>query len=111
VGCLPKRWTPAADTRAWVSLPAQLVTSTSAGELAPAASVAFKTDGTSFTNAFASHAGRCALAWGRTQVSSPAQLPAPVFAESKHEAVNAQMRSILESTFPSAQAAAVAANP
>jgi tetratricopeptide (TPR) repeat protein len=110
-GLFAKAMTPAADTRAWVSLPAQLVISTSAGELAPTTSVAFKADGTSLTTAFAFHAGRCSLAWGRTQMSSPTQLPAPAFAESKHEAVNAQMRSILESTFLGAQAAEVAANP
>jgi tetratricopeptide (TPR) repeat protein len=108
-GLFANAMTPAADTRAWVSLPAQLVISTSTGDLTPATPIAFKTDGTSLTSAFASHVGRCSLAWGRTQVSSPAQLGAPVLAESKHESANAQMRSILESTFPGAKVAEIAA--
>jgi tetratricopeptide (TPR) repeat protein len=108
-GLFASAMTPAADTRAWISLPAQLVISTSAGELTTGAPVAFKADGTSLRSAFVSHVGRCSLAWGRTQVSSPAQLGAPVLSESKHESANAQMRSILESTFPAAQAAEVAA--
>jgi tetratricopeptide (TPR) repeat protein len=98
-GLFSRAMTPAADTRGWLSLPARIVLTTGTGE-AEAAPVVFKVEvGTQMTSLL-THGGKCSMAWGRTQLSSPSQLGTPVLAETKHEAVNAQMRSILESTFP-----------
>ena len=88
--------TPAADTRGWVSLPAQVVMAS--GSIEPAA-VTFTVDGTSRTTTFVARGAKCSLVWGRTEPSSNSQLSAPIITEGKHEVANSQMRTQLESTF------------
>ncbi len=95
-GLFSKTMTPAADTRAWTSLPAQIVLVTGTGGPAP---VDFKVDGVAQTTPLLALGAKCSLAWGRTQSSSPAQLGVPAALEARHETANSQMRAILESTF------------
>jgi tetratricopeptide (TPR) repeat protein len=107
--------TPAADTRAWISLPAGVSVET--GELQglgiPSMSFEFgdsNSPGSSVVNA---RAGKCAFSWGRTHSSvtaavSKMQSLAPD--ESRREAANAQFRSMLESTFAAAETVQTVAN-
>jgi tetratricopeptide (TPR) repeat protein len=101
--------TPAADTRAWTSLPAAIVlqASTLPGDETP--TMTFSTSaGDSGHTAFNARHGQCAVSWGRTHSSLAAalsQLKKPVIEESKHEQANAAFRSALQSTFAPVTAA------
>lgn len=107
--------TPTADTRAWTSLPADVSLETGQLQGAGIPSMSFEfgdsnSPGSSVMNA---RAGKCAVSWGRTHSSvtaavSKMQSLAPD--ESRREAVNAQFRSMLVSTFAAAETPQSAAN-
>jgi tetratricopeptide (TPR) repeat protein len=97
---------PAADTRAWTTLPAgvQLVTGQAPASGQPAMS--FALHGVSATPAaLNARSGNCSIAWGRTvsalDISSAPNVARPVLAESRHEAANQQFRAMLQATFAS----------
>jgi tetratricopeptide (TPR) repeat protein len=98
-GLFAKAMTPAADIRSWRSLPAQVVLATGQNPAETVPALTFMATGADAAARWSAHSGRCSLSWGRTEVSSSVQLETPVLAESKHEAVNAQFRTMLESTF------------
>ena len=105
--------TPAADTRSWASLPAAIAVET--GELrgtgAPVLSFRYGDPAVSGSTVLNARTGKCAFSWGRTHSSLSTaleQLRAPVAEESRREAVNAQFRSMLVSTFGAAPATTAA---
>ena len=105
--------TPTADTRVWASLPAAIAVET--GELhgagVPAVSFRYGDSGSPGSTVLNARTGKCAFAWGRTHSSLSTaleQVRTPVAEESRHEAVNAQFRSMLVSTFAAAPATTAA---
>jgi hypothetical protein len=110
-GLFSAAMTPAADTRAWRSLPGGI--SLMNGQIRAGVSPAFSFSvGAEQSSAILSaQSGKCAIAWGRTVRSAPANAPNvlnPVPVESKHELVNGQLRSMLTSTFEDHPASSVA---
>lgn len=110
-GLFSAAMTPAADTRAWRSLPGgiSLVSGEARAGVAPA--LTFSVGGEQSSAILSAQSGKCSIAWGRTLKSALANAPNvsnPVLAESKHEAVNGQFRSMLSSTFEDRPASSVA---
>jgi hypothetical protein len=107
--------TPAADTRAWVTLPAGVAVETGQlqGSGAPVMSFQYGDPLAYGSAVLNTRTGKCAFSWGRTHSSlsaAVAQVRTPVLEETKREAVNAQFRSTLVSTFAAGGAPATAAN-
>jgi tetratricopeptide (TPR) repeat protein len=105
--------TPAADTRSWASLPAAIAVETGQlhGSGVPVVSFQYGDPASTGSTVLNARAGKCALSWGRTRSSLRTALEhvrAPVAEESRHEAINAQFRSMLLSTFAAATAATAA---
>ena len=103
-----KAMTAEADTRTWANLPGTIVLSQ--GQLQangiPGESFVVQPAGTTVATPLNAHAGQCGFSWGRTNESlgvAIARLSRPVPAEDQREAVNAQFRSLLASTFTDAQ--------
>jgi tetratricopeptide (TPR) repeat protein len=107
--------TPTADTRAWTSLPAGVSVETGQLQEAGIPSMSFEfgdsnSPGSTVVNA---RTGKCAVSWGRTHSSvtaAVAKMQSLVPDESKREAVNAQFRRMLVSTFAAAEIPQTAAN-
>jgi hypothetical protein len=103
-----KAMTAEADTRTWANLPGTIVLSQ--GQLrangVPGESFVVQPAGATVATPLNAHAGQCGFSWGRTNESlgvAIARLSRPVPAENQREAVNAQFRSLLASTFTDAQ--------
>jgi tetratricopeptide (TPR) repeat protein len=102
-GLFAKAMNPAADTREWSNLPADIAVGS--GQLAPAGTPNLNfvaTSGSSGSAVLNARSGKCGVSWGRTDSSiesAIAHVRKPIPAEAKHEAINAQFRSFLASTF------------
>jgi tetratricopeptide (TPR) repeat protein len=102
-GLFAKAMNPAADTREWSNLPAAITVES--GQLGSAGmpNVRFvATSGSSGSTVLNARVGKCGLSWGRTDSSlesAIAHVRKPILTEAKHEAVNAQFRNFLTSTF------------
>jgi tetratricopeptide (TPR) repeat protein len=103
-----KAMTAEADTRTWSNLPGTIVLSqgqVQAGGV-PGESFVVSPAGATVTTVLNAHAGQCGFSWGRTNPSlnvAIAHVSKPVPAEDRRDAVNAQFRSLLASTFTAAQ--------
>lgn len=109
-GLFSMAMTPAADTRAWTTLPAGvvLVAGQTQGASAPAMSFTPGGDASPIAATLSAQSGKCAIAWGEVPArlqAAAVQVSSPEFAERRHEEANAQLRSFLESTFAGAQSA------
>lgn len=107
--------TPAADTRAWATLPAGIAVKTGQlqGSASPVLSFQYGDPESSGSTVLNTRTGKCAFSWGRTQSSLPtalAQVRKPVVEENKREALNAQFRSMLVSTFTGTENPPTASN-
>jgi tetratricopeptide (TPR) repeat protein len=113
-GLFAKAMNPAADTREWSNLPADIAVGSGQLGAAGTPSLSFvATSGTSGSTVLNARAGKCGLSWGRTDSSiesAIAHVRKPVLAEVKHEAVNAQFRSFLASTFTTQPASVATAS-
>jgi tetratricopeptide (TPR) repeat protein len=99
-----KAMTAEADTRTWSNLPGTIVLTQ--GQVqeggTPSESFVVSPAGATLTTVLNAHAGQCSFSWGRTNPSlavAIAHVSQPVAAEDQREAVNAQFRSLLASTF------------
>jgi tetratricopeptide (TPR) repeat protein len=103
--------TPAADTRAWQTLPSGIALTSGDLQGGPAPLMKVTVDGLPVPASLNVKAGRCALSWGRVgpRVEDSWRLVAnPQPAEARHENVNRQFRSFLESTFAPVRTASIA---
>jgi tetratricopeptide (TPR) repeat protein len=107
--------TPAADTRAWTSLPAGIGLIPLQSQVAAPQPLVYQTDDLSGpqSTSLNAHNGKCSVSWGRTRsavAAATAKTQSPVADESKREAVNSQFRAMLVSTFPTPNVQQTAAN-
>jgi tetratricopeptide (TPR) repeat protein len=112
-GLFAHAMTPAADTRAWQSIPAgiALVEGNLLGTGAPQMQFIVEGNDAPIAATMNSQAGQCSVSWGRVGpgVEDATKFVAnPSAAEAKHENVNRQFRSFLESTFAPVRSAAIA---
>jgi hypothetical protein len=103
-GLFASAMTPAADTRTWTTLPAQvqLVSGGAAGNEVPTLSFRVSGSDAPVSALLSAHAGKCSLSWGRSRPGLEASVTSffhPVAAESRHEAQNKQFRAVLTTTF------------
>jgi tetratricopeptide (TPR) repeat protein len=102
-----KAMTAEADTRTWANLPGTIVlTQGKVADGVPGESFMVSPAGAASATVLNAHVGQCAFSWGRTNPSlgvAIAHVSQPVPAENQREAVNAQFRSLLASTFTAAQ--------
>jgi tetratricopeptide (TPR) repeat protein len=109
-GAVSHAMTPAADTRAWMTLPSGIALTTGDLQAGTAPLMTVTVDGRPVTASFDSKAERCAMSWVRVapRVEDSARLVAnPQLAEARHESANRQFRSFLESTFAPVQTASI----
>jgi tetratricopeptide (TPR) repeat protein len=107
--------TPAADTRAWQSLPSgiALVTGEPQGASTPQLKMVVDRSSAPIPTTLNTRVGRCSISWGRVGPGVTASLrfvSNPTPAEGKHERDNRQFRSALESTFASVRTASLSAS-
>jgi tetratricopeptide (TPR) repeat protein len=103
-----KAMTAEADTRTWSNLPGTIVLTQGQVQAdgVPGESFVVSPAGATVTTVLNARAGQCGFSWGRTNPSlsvAIAHVSRPVAAEDQRDAVNAQFRSLLASTFAATQ--------